>query len=165
MVHRASSLRGRVRALGRDQKGVAAWEFLLILPFFVGFFLLAIDFGMLMYQYVSVANAVREGTRYGAVNCGDGSCTDDGPNEVHDRTILRSSGILTNPLEVTVRWLDNDVPANINHDRGDSVVVSVNHPYNFMFFPATIPVVSCADMSLEQTDGGAGPWPEVGGPC
>jgi Flp pilus assembly protein TadG len=153
-----------MRVLGRDQKGVAAFEFLLVLPFFVGFFLLAVDFGMLMYQYVSVANAVREGARYAAVNCGDGSCTDV---DVKNRTIARSSGILTplNTAQVTVRWLDNDVPVNINHDRGDSVVVSVNHPYNFMFFPATFPVVSCADMSLEQTDGGAGPWPAVGGPC
>jgi hypothetical protein len=32
-------------------------------------------------------------------------------------------------------------------------VVSVDHPYHFLFIPgATIPVQSCADMRLEQQD-------------
>jgi hypothetical protein len=37
------------------------------------------------------------------------------------------------------------------------VVVKVDHDYNFMFLPGSIsiPVVSCADMSLEQSDPGS----------
>ncbi len=145
----------RPRSLLRREEGQSALEFVLILPVFVAAFLMVVDLGMLMYQYVSVSNAVREGARFGAVNCGDGSCEDDGISEtVKQRTIARSSGIL-NPTSnsVTVGWLDNNGDGS-NQNRGDSVVVKVNHDYNFMFLPGSfsMPVVSCADMSLEQSD-------------
>jgi hypothetical protein len=139
----------RLIPLFRREGGQATFEFVLILPFFILFLLLLIDFGIMMYEYVSVSNAVREGARYGAVNCGDGGCT---ANDVAERVVHRSGGILSNTGEVTVGWVDNDgnVP---NSGRGDSVVVKVTHPYHFLFFPAaTINVVSCADMRLEQTD-------------
>ena len=134
---------------------------MLVLPVFVAAFLLVVDLGMMMYQFVSVSNAVREGARFGAINCGDGGCDDDGSETVLQRTITRSGGILdpANPTEVTVGWLDNTVPSECtgacnNRGRGDSVVVKVSHDYNFMFLPGSfsIPVVSCADMSLEQSD-------------
>ena len=146
----------RPRSLFRRQEGQSALEFVLILPVFVAAFLMVVDLGMLMYQFVSVSNAVREGARFGAVNCNDGSCEDDGSETVKQRTITRSSGILdpASLTEVTVGWLDNTVPADNNRGRGDSVVVKVSHDYNFMFLPGSysIPVVSCADMSLEQSD-------------
>ena len=140
-------------SLRRGEEGQAALEFMLVLPIFLGFFLLIVDLGMFMYEYVSVANAVREGTRFGAINCGDGSCSDE---EVKIRTINRSGGILdlATPEEVEVVWADRDGLAP-HYTRGDSVVVSVTHPYNFLFFPVSMDVVSCADMSLEQSDRGA----------
>ena len=143
----------RRRSTRRGEKGQAALEFILILPIFIGFFLLIVDPGMLMYQYVSISNAVREGTRFGSVNCGDGSCSD---TEVKTRTIDRSGGILDPlvPGDVTVGWVDNDGVAP-HYSRGDSVVVSVNHRYDFLFFPFGMNVASCADMSLEQIDSGA----------
>jgi hypothetical protein len=150
------ALRRRLRFLPlfRREEGQAAFEFLLILPFFVFFLLLLIDFGIMMYEYVSVSNAVREGARYGAVNCGDGGCTYD---DVCLRVVERSGGILSDSdcgtPAVTVGWPDGS-------DRGDSVAVKVDHDYKFLFFPnsilgignITIPVVSCADMRLEQKD-------------
>jgi hypothetical protein len=141
----------RLIPLFRREEGQATFEFVLILTFFILFLLLLIDFGIMMYEYVSVSNAVREGARYGAVNCGDGSCTvdtaPDGSDGVRDRVLERSGGILgeDNRGEVTVGWPDGS-------SRGDSVVVKVTHPYHFLFFPATIDVVSCADMRLEQKD-------------
>ena len=142
----------RSRSLFRKEQGQSALEFLLVLPVFVGAFLLVVDLGMLMYQYVSISNAVREGARYGSINCGDGQCTD---KEVKSRTIARSGGILAespeHQNEIRVDWMDNNGDGTIS-SRGDSVVVRISHPYNFMFFPGSIPVVSCADMSLEQTD-------------
>ncbi len=150
----------RARGLFRREEGQSALEFVLILPIFVAAFLLVVDLGMLMYQYVSISNAVREGARFGAVTCGDGSCEDDGLSEtVPQRTVARSSGILdlgTVPAEVSVGWLDNNFPLNGPQNRGDSVVVKVVHDYNFIFFPGSIEVVSCADMSLEQSDPAAG---------
>jgi len=130
------------------EEGQAALEFLLILPVFILIFLLLIDLSLMMYQYVSVSNAVREGSRFGSVNCGDGACTD---SEVQNRTVSRSGGVLSDVNEVTVVWMDNNLDGS-NRGRGDSVVVTVNHPYNFLFLPATMPVVSCADMRLEQSD-------------
>lgn len=149
--HRAEKPAGNPRRrhrLFRRQEGQAALEFILILPVFVIFFLLLVDLGMLMYNYVSVSNAVREGSRFGSVNCGTGSCTE---SEVQNRTIDRSGGILSDPNEVTVAWLDNNGDG-INFGKGDSVAVAVNHPYNFLFFPASMGVFSCSDMRLEQND-------------
>ncbi len=159
-----NNLAGRPRrsiSLFRKEAGQSALEFVLVLPVFVAAFLMVVDLGMLMYQYVSVSNAVREGARFGAVNCGDGSCdTTDLTETVFDRTIARSSGILdplASPAEVTVGWFNNNGDLSFQ-SRGDSVVVKVDHDYNFMFLPGSIsiPVVSCADMSLEQSDPAAG---------
>ena len=144
----------RRRFLLRREEGQSALEFVLILPIFIIAFLMLVDLGMLMYNFVSVSNAVREGARFGAINCGDGGCADDGSETVLQCTITRSGGILdpANPAEVTVVWLDNTVPLDNNRGRGDSVVVKVNHNYDFLFFPGNVPVISCADMSLEQSD-------------
>jgi Flp pilus assembly protein TadG len=139
--------------LRRRTRGQAALETLLILPTFFYFMLVLVDFGMLTYQFVSVANAAREGARFGAVRCPPGgSCS---VAEVRDRTVARSGGVLTVPAEVTVCWEDRNGGAAT--DKGDSVVVTVNHPYNFIFVPgATIPVMASADMRLEGKDTGAG---------
>ncbi|MEZ4503841.1 MAG: pilus assembly protein [Dehalococcoidia bacterium] len=127
----------------RRDEGQAAFEFLLMLPLFFLFVLLMVDLGVMMYQYVSISNAAREGARYAAVNC-DGNCT---ASEVQNRVVDRSGGILGagDVGEVTVSW-----PSGT--DRGDPVAVRIEHPYDFLFFPATIPVVSCSDMRLEQQD-------------
>ena len=142
----------RPHSLFRMEQGQSALEFLLVLPIFVLAFLLVVDLGMLMYQFVSISNAVREGARFGSINCGDGSCTDD---EVKTRIIARSGGILSDPddrPEVLVDWMDNEPFDGTISSRGDSIVVRVNHPYDFLFFPGSINVYSCADMSLEQSD-------------
>lgn len=149
----------RRHPLRRGERGQAALEFILVLPIFILLFLVVIDLGMLMYQYVSISNAVREGTRYGSVNCAGGICTEA---KIKTRTIQRSGGILADTSDdrnkVTVEWVDNNGD-NLNYGQGDSVVVRVNHPYSFIFFPVSMGVVACADMRLEQTDGTATlPW-------
>ena len=145
--------RRRRRSLFHRQEGQSALEFALLLPVFILFLLLLVDLGIMSYEYISISTAVREGARYGAVNCGDGSCTEA---EIEIRTIERSGGILnstTGPAEVSVGWVDNDEPLDGTiSGRGDSVVVQVDHPYSFLFFPGSVNVHSCADMRLEQTD-------------
>ncbi len=138
----------------RDEGGQAAFEFVLVLPIFLLFVLLVVDFAILGYEYVSLSNAKREGARFGAVNCGDGSCTED---EVVTRALDRSGGLLdpadaADRSKVTVVWVDNDVPADTNSGRGDSVAVAIDHRYEFLFFPFSFPVSSCSDMRLEQRD-------------
>jgi Flp pilus assembly protein TadG len=149
MTEKPSARRWRLLAPFHHEKGQAAFEFMLILPFFIGFILLLVDLGILAFEYVSVSNAAREAARYGSVNCDDGSCD---LSQVVNLALKRSAGILSNPAEVTAGWLDNNNDGE-NSARGDSVVVKVTHPYHFLFFPGvSIDVVSCADMRLERTD-------------
>ena len=87
-------LGGGLAADGRGERGQAAFEFLLILPLFVLFILLLIDFGIVMYGYVSVSNAAREGARFASVNCGDGHLHAGDDSET--RSTSASSGFLDN---------------------------------------------------------------------
>jgi Flp pilus assembly protein TadG len=129
----------------RAESAQASLEFVLMIPVFFIFFFLLIDFGVGMYGYVSIANAAREGARYGAVNC-DGECT---AAEIQTRAVSRSGGFITNAADVTVSWPDGV-------DRGDSVAVSISHIHAPIFFPAiTWTIRSCAQMPLEQGQSGS----------
>jgi hypothetical protein len=124
----------------RNEAGQAALEFMLMLPFFVVFFLMLIDFGIGMYGYVSVANAAREGARYGAINCGGGTCLE---SNIKNRAVERSGGFLDDVADVTVSWPEG-------RDKRDPVVVAVSHPHKLLFFPLDWTIKSCAVMPLEQ---------------
>ncbi len=130
--------------------GQAAFEFALILPVFIVFMLLIVDFGVLTYQYVSLANAAREGARYGATGCGANLCNQA---DVWDRTRDRSGGILDagDTAEVSIGWANINGDSTASMTTADAIVVSVVHPYNFLFVPgARIDVISCADMRVEH---------------
>jgi Flp pilus assembly protein TadG len=51
----------------RGEKGQAALEFALLVPFLLGFILFIVDLGFFAFSYVSMTNAVREGARCAAV--------------------------------------------------------------------------------------------------
>ena len=142
------------RLFHKRDEGQAAFEFLMVLPIMILFFLLIVDFGIVMYEYVSVSNSVREGARFGAVNCSSGSCTAD---QIKQKVVSRSGGIITSAADVSVGWNDvtNPGAGNTNHDRGDAVTVKVSHNYSFLFFPISWTVRSCSDMRLEQRDSAA----------
>lgn len=151
MIQRASILAGWLKPLRREG-AQAAFEFMLVIPVFIPFILITVDFGTMMYEYVSISNAVREGARYASVNCETGACT---VALVQQRTVDRSGGIMSDTSEVTVGWRDvNGNSADGSTGKGDSVVVKVSHPYHFLFFPNTVNVTSCADYRLEQQDTG-----------
>lgn len=134
-----------------------------MLPFYVAFLLLAVDFGLMGFTYVSLANGVREGARYAATVCAGAGCTE---GLIDNRVIERSGGIPgVLASEVDVWWngrqglakvaTSTDCPGNnLCPHRGDSYVVRVNHPYTFHFVPGgiNISVISCADMRLEDPD-------------
>src|SRR5690606_36693231 len=100
------ALPGKRRRRGRNgEEGQAALELILMFPFFIFLVLLSIDFGLWMYQFVSVSNAVREGARYGAVNCpGSSPCTIE---DIRTRTVDRASGALE-AADIAVTWVDRD---------------------------------------------------------
>jgi Flp pilus assembly protein TadG len=134
------------RRLHRDERGQAALEFLLIFPIFVLFLLLLVDLGLMMYGQISTANAVREGARYASVNCSDGNCTAGTiATTPAERAADRSSGFL-DAADIDVEW------TGVN--RGDSVVVRADRTHQYLFFPYSIQLQSCAQMRLEQRDNG-----------
>ena len=123
MAVKTLNLHRRHRPFPHREEGQAALEFVMVLPIFVVFFFLVYDFGFMMYQYVSVSNAVREGARYGAVNCrptsATGTCTQA---LVRDLTIRRSGGILSPTTASTVDctvwtgWAPAPPPPNTNQE-------------------------------------------------
>jgi nitrate reductase NapE component len=120
-----------------SESGQAAIETLLIFPVFLIIVLLAVDFGIWMYQLVTVSNAVREAARYGAV-CGD-DC------DIVAKAVDRSNGVLSGG--------DVDVGFNLE---GDGVVVKAARNYSFLFrlIDVTEGVSSCAAMRTERDPAG-----------
>ena len=59
------------RKLWKPQEGVAALEMALIMPVIATILLIIIDTGLFFFDYVSAANATREGARCGAVGGAD----------------------------------------------------------------------------------------------
>ena len=53
--------------LSRGERGQSAVEFALAAPFLIAFIMFMVDISFLGFNYVSAANAVREGARCGAV--------------------------------------------------------------------------------------------------
>lgn len=162
--HRALS------ALAREG-GQAAFEFVLMFPIFIGLLLAIFDIGVLMYEYVSVSNAAREGARFAAVNCSTVAAPTPAciVSEVQSKVVERSGGILkaapgcptapttaADPDMICVNWINPATgTARTGTDyarRGDAAVVSVNHRYGFLFLPIHFPVASCASMRLERPD-------------
>lgn len=153
------------------EDGQAAFEFVLMFPVFIFLLFAIFDIGVLMYEYVSVSNAAREGARFAAVNCSTvaapaPACT---VSKVQSKVVERSGGILkaspgcptapttsADPDMICVNWIDPATgTARTGSDfarRGDAAVVSVNHMYGLLFLPIHFPVVSCASMRLERPD-------------
>jgi hypothetical protein len=158
---RSREPRGRLQRLRGKEDGQAALEFMLVIPVFLIFIGMVLDFGIMAYEFVSVANAGREGARFGATNCGGAILSPSGcsVNAVQDRTIRGSGGIVSssNRAEISVGWIDRDGVAP-NSGRGDSIVVSINHTFHFPFLPGGpgIPIKTCVDMRLERRDLGTG---------
>jgi len=132
----------------RDEDGQAALETLLIFPLFIVIVLMAVDFGVWMYQSVSVANAVREGARYAALKCpGAGTCD---ATEIADYTALKSSGSLES-TDVHVTWAPSGSIAA--GSKGSSVAVEACRDYTLLFIPITLTngLISAANMRVETT--------------
>jgi hypothetical protein len=122
--------------------------------------MLMVDFGLAMYEYVAVVNAVREGARYAVANCppepptvGPATCT---ATAVRDRVVARattsSKRIITNANEVAVWWCHHG-STTAYPTRGDSVRVAVIHPYEFRFIRIhTFQLGSRIDMNVEKSD-------------
>ncbi|MEE9278103.1 MAG: TadE family protein [Dehalococcoidia bacterium] len=95
-----------IRGLHKCQKGLAAVEMALIFPIVVIFIFLTMDTGLFFYDYVSAANALREGGRCGAVGYDDASVVarvveTSGFSAPVDVVVDRTGGQLGDDLVVT----------------------------------------------------------------
>ena len=91
------------RGLRKAEEGLAALEMALIFPVVVLFIFLTMDTGLFFYDYVSAANALREGARCGVVGYNDAS--------VQDR-VIETAGF-SKPIQVTVNRTTGQVGADL----------------------------------------------------
>ncbi len=140
-----------MKALVRNHHwGQSAFEFAMALPIFVSFVALGVDFGVMGWSYIAVANAVREGARYAATNCG-GNCS--ASVDIPALVVKRSDGVIKNKTDVDVWWCQSGGASRTTPKRGDWVVVQATADYDFRFFPsASIPLKIKMDMLVELDD-------------
>ena len=87
------------RRFGKSEKGQAAVEFALCLPFMLLILAAVADFGWLFMHELSISMAVREGTRAAIINASsDGAYIDRAKNKVEEIATLCNNGT----LDVTV---------------------------------------------------------------
>lgn len=150
--------------LSARESAQAAFEFVLVFPLFIGLLMLLFDFGILMYQYVSVSNAAREGARYGAVRCGGTGCI---PGDIQDQAVKAGGGFVkvdnacagepvteADPDMICANWVDASGVARAPGtpaSAGDAVIVVVRHRYGFHLLPVDFPVVACVAMRVEAS--------------
>jgi Flp pilus assembly protein TadG len=114
-------------------------EFALILPIFVILVFGIIDFGMGLRAYITVAQATREGARYGIVGNppgtfsagGSGSCNGSTSTNVVGKVCSTMNGLdLTDIQTVTVTCPDTATSPPC--DPGDSVRVHAEYRYQYI---------------------------------
>jgi Flp pilus assembly protein TadG len=135
--------RGRPGARRRRSPGQSLVEFALVLPIFILLLAAMLDFGIGLFSYMSVVNAVRDGGRLGATNCSVLACA----NPVAAR-VRAASGGLVQLGDVTVsctKAAGGAVPCTRNTlqapnqdgvKNGDTVRVRAQYRYH-MIWPLT----------------------------
>ena len=125
------------------EKGQSLVEITLALPVLVILFLGIAEVGFLLFAHVQVTNAVREGTRHGALcrmheNCGN-------LNTEVEAAVLSEAQMLLNASNTTVTV--ETLSFATMPDPGSPITVTVTYEHTAPFvstfvpmFPATIPV-------------------------
>ncbi len=151
-------------ATARHERGQSLAEFALLVPVFLILVFGVIDFGMGLRSYITVAQATREGARFGALGNpagtftagGSGQCNGSTDTTVVGKVCSTMDGLkLGNVTSVSVTYPNGDTP-------GNSVRVSATYNYSYItpvqrlihFFSGgslgpTIPITSTVDMRLE----------------
>jgi Flp pilus assembly protein TadG len=129
----------RLKRLPRGEGAQSLTEFALILPIFVILVFGIIDFGMGLRAYITVAQATREGARYGVVGNspgsfsagGSGDCNGSTSTNVIGKVCSTMNGLdLTDIQTVSVECPDTSTAAPC--DPGDSVEVHAEYRYHYI---------------------------------
>jgi len=134
-----------LRALRRDQRGVAVIEFALVaIPLFL-LVLGIIDFGRALNYYNDMQQLAGQGARFAAVNQEPGTAGGTaGPNFQKDLADFADSPELKNPANHITVCINSPLPAQV----GDPVSITVS--YNFHFIPLISPIT--LPLSTTQTE-------------
>ncbi|MDN3512649.1 MAG: pilus assembly protein [Candidatus Jettenia sp.] len=112
----------------RNQKGVAAVEFAIILPVLIFLVFGIIEFSLLLYDKQVITNASREGARAGIVWKEDRVSADEIIAIVNNYC---SNYLITfgtnNPPTTTPEWT--------GEESGNELTVTVTYDYDFLFLP------------------------------
>ncbi|NUN23561.1 MAG: pilus assembly protein [Candidatus Jettenia caeni] len=112
----------------RDQKGVAAVEFAIILPVLIFLIFGIIEFSLLLYDKQVITNASREGARAGIVWKEDRVSADEIIAIVNNYCSNYLITFGTNsPPTVTPEWT--------GEESGSELTVTVTYDYDFLFLP------------------------------
>ncbi len=128
------------------QKGVAAVEYALVLPFLTLLSFGIIDFGTALYNRAVLTNASREGARAGIILSVPRPSEADVNNVVH--AYLTSAGINPSEVSITVNGAGGST--------GNDLSVALNYNYPFLVLsnllpsiPDSIPITVQTVMKLE----------------
>jgi len=117
----------------RDQRGVSAIEFAIVLPILILLIFGIIEFSLFLYDKAVITNASREGARAGIVFAdprpGDDSIAAVVDNYCQDNLI--TFGAATGPTTTVSRGGTGIA--------GDSLTVQVTYQYDFLVIPNYIP--------------------------
>jgi len=152
--------RKRASARRRRSRGQSLVEFALVFPLFILLVAAMIDFGMGLFSYMTVVNAVRDGARLAATNCSVLACT----NPVKARVRASSGGLVqSGDISVTcttaagggIACTKNTVippGAQNGVKNGDSITVTAQFTYHMLWplaFGTQIPLTSTATFLAE----------------
>ncbi|HHT9130371.1 MAG TPA: TadE/TadG family type IV pilus assembly protein [Candidatus Brocadiaceae bacterium] len=124
-----------------DQKGTAAVEFAIVLPFLMAIVFGIIDFSLLLYDKQVITNASREGARLGIVSpSGSGP---GGPARKTDAEIIAAVQLYANNNLVSFSGVKTVAfpPSTITRTGtlfGDNLTVTVQYNYQFLALPKFI---------------------------
>ena len=119
-----------MRKLVRSQAGQALVEFSLAVIVLMVLVIGVVEAGRAVWNYNTLSNAVREGSRYAIVH-GGAAADPAGPTPNNAQVELQveqfASGLDTGDLTVTSTWLDG------NNNKGSRVRVSATYDFDTIF--------------------------------
>jgi Flp pilus assembly protein TadG len=123
----------------REERAQSLVEFGLILPIFIILVFGIIDFGMGLRAYITVAQATREGARYGIVGNdagtfsagGSGDCNGSVSTNVVGKVCSTINGLDLTDLQ-TVSVTCPDTGTSPPCDPGDSIQVAATYRYHYI---------------------------------
>jgi Flp pilus assembly protein TadG len=118
-----------MRSADRNQKGASAVEFAIIAPVFISLLFAVVEFGLIIYTKGMLANATREGARYGVV-FGTPKRTVAEIKTVVQNFLNQVN--LTSTAAVSVTYPDG------NNNSGSRLRVDVNYTYHYFVLPSNI---------------------------